>query len=793
MSTATIADDVASQLRRAQPGADNAEHKQLVRAVGALHESELRFCDMIDALPAAIYTTDASGRITHFNRACVDFSGRTPELGSDHWCVTWKLYHPDGRQMPHDQCPMAIALKTGQAVRGAEAIAERPDGTRIWFTPYPTPLFDQDGNIVGGINMLVDITDRKTNEAAGAYLAAIVESSDDAIITKSLDSMITTWNASAERLFGYTAQEAIGKSITMLIPPDRLNEEPQIIERLRRGERVNHFETKRVRKDGTLLDISLTISPVKDSTGRIVGASKVARDITERKRTEEALRETERRFRVMADTAPAMLWIADTAGACTFRSRGWYEYTGQTEANGLGSGWIDALHPSDRESAQQRLSDAIACREPFELDYRLWRVGNEFRWCIDAGRPQYDASGEFQGYIGSVIDVHERKLAEQNLQEADRRKDEFLATVAHELRNPLAPIRNSLHVLRMTGTEDPAVRDVHEVMERQVKHMVRLVDDLLEVSRIASGKIELRTEPIDLAAVLRSAVEISKPAIEAAGLRLTIAAPKEPVRVEGDGVRLSQVLANLLNNAAKFTERGGQIWLTLSSNGTAGEISVRDNGIGISADMLPRVFEMFTQVDRARKRSQGGLGIGLALAKRLVEMQGGKIEAKSAGEGQGSEFIVRLPLIHKERGAVRPGKIDSSNGNGSGKNRILVVDDNKDAAASLGTLLRKLGHDVQTATNGVAALEAMPLFRPSFVLLDLGMPGMSGFEVAQRARQLPECRDAVLIALTGWGQEEDRQRSREAGFDHHLVKPVDLDELGSLLQGLRRRSAESVP
>ena len=259
------------------------------RAEEALRANEARFREMIDALPVAIYTTDAEGRLTHFNPAAVEFSGRRPELGTDSWCVTWKLYYPDGTPMPHDKCPMAIALKEGRTIRGAEAIAERPDGTRVWFTPFPTPLRDADGKVVGGINMLLDITDRKRAEQAGARLAAIVTSSDDAILSKDLNSIITSWNESAERLFGYTAGEVIGRPVTILIPPARLSEEPQIIERLRRGERIDHFETVRMRKDGSLLDISLTISPVKDSAGRVVGASKIARDITDRKRTEAAL------------------------------------------------------------------------------------------------------------------------------------------------------------------------------------------------------------------------------------------------------------------------------------------------------------------------------------------------------------------------------------------------------------------------------------------------------------------------------------------------------------------------
>jgi PAS domain S-box-containing protein len=490
---------------------------------------------------------------------------------------------------------------------------------------------------------------------AQSRLAAIVESSHDAIISKDLNSVIMTWNSGAMRLFGYTAEEAIGRPITMLMPPERVNEEPGILERIRHGERIDHYETVRCCKDGTLVDISLSVSPLRDANGKVVGASKIARDITE------------------------------------------------------------------------------------------------------------------------------RKQAEQALLEADRRKNEFLATLAHELRNPLAPIRNSLNILRLSRGDDPAAERVLEMMERQVNHMVRLVDDLLEVSRITTGKIELRLEPVEIASVIRSAVETSRPLIDEAGHQLATKIPPEPLTVEGDAVRLSQSVANLLNNAAKYTEPGGQIWLTVSRAGDQVSISVRDTGIGISADLLPHVLEMFMRTDPAKRRSASGLGIGLGLVKRLVEMHGGRVEVKSAGEGQGSEFTIRLPLSRRQLPPVDAAETVDSRQRLSSRQRILVVDDNQDAALSLKMLLTILGSQVETANDGRSALKALETFRPAVVLLDLGMPDMSGYEVARRMRAIPECNNVTLVALTGWGQEEDRRRTREAGFDHHLVKPVDLRALQVLL------------
>ncbi len=395
-------------------------------------------------------------------------------------------------------------------------------------------------------------------------------------------------------------------------------------------------------------------------------------------------------------------------------------------------------------------------------------LGRALRYAIERGR----------------IEEELRQRAEQ-LAEMDRRKDEFLATLAHELRNPLAPLRNSLNILRMSGGSDPSVERVYEMMERQVNHMIRLVDDLLEVSRITRGKIEFRKECVDLATVLRSAIETSRPLIEAAHHQLAITLPAERVILEADPVRLSQVIANLLNNAAKYTEEGGQIWLTARCEGNEAIVSVRDSGLGIPADMLPRVFDMFAQVDRTLKRSQGGLGIGLTLARTLVEMHGGRIEARSDGLGQGSQFLVHLPLAGENFVAAegRP-RAQGQQPIGLYQQRVLVVDDNRDAADSLGMLLKFLGADAYVVYDGSAALEALRIYRPTTVFLDIGMPGLDGYEIARHVRQAPECGDVMLIAMTGWGQEEDRRRSKEAGFDHHLIKPANADTLQTLLASL---------
>jgi signal transduction histidine kinase/CheY-like chemotaxis protein len=374
----------------------------------------------------------------------------------------------------------------------------------------------------------------------------------------------------------------------------------------------------------------------------------------------------------------------------------------------------------------------------------------------------------------------ERERAADALRDADRRKDEFLAILAHELRNPLAPIRNALNVLRMAPSADSTRRRVVEMMERQVSHMVRLVDDLLEVSRITRGKVELKRQTLDLASVVAYAVETSRPVIDDAGHTLTVSLPKHSIAVRGDKVRLAQVFANLLNNAAKYTEPPGRIELVVDREDGNVVVRVRDNGIGIPPDMLSKVFDLFRQVDGVN-RAHGGLGIGLTIVKSLVGLHGGTIEARSAGSGAGSEFIVRLPEVAPADSERDGDNFDATRIAAPQHVRAMVIDDNRDAAESLAMLLETLGADVRLAVSGSDGLAQLEDFRPEVVFLDIGMPDMNGYEVARQVRARPDSAACRLVALTGWGQAEDRERTAAAGFDAHVVKPADLEQLKSLL------------
>jgi signal transduction histidine kinase len=416
-------------------------------------------------------------------------------------------------------------------------------------------------------------------------------------------------------------------------------------------------------------------------------------------------------------------------------------------------------------------------RARFQQRVRVKSKYGEWRWIEAYGLPWYGTGEQYAGHVFVALDITQSVQAEDALKEADRRKDEFLATLAHELRNPLAPICNLMPLMGRPGGARAADR-LQVVIQRQVQQLVRLVDDLMEVSRVTRGKIALRKTLVQLADVVRSAIEESQPLLDSAGHHLSVSVPDDTLTLDADPVRLTQVFANLINNAGRYTENGGQIWLNVYQDKNNAVVSVRDNGIGIGPDMLPRVFEMFAQETRSSGRSQGGLGIGLTLVDNLVRMHGGSVEAKSQGLGKGSEFIVRLPLSHKPRPEGAQAAVPSGV---LAERRVLVVDDNPDAAESLAMLLDYLGADTHVVANGPAALAALETFGPGVVLMDIGMPGMSGHEVAQRIREQPKFNDVKLIAVTGWGQESDRRTSHDSGFDHHLTKPVDIAELQALL------------
>jgi PAS domain S-box-containing protein len=501
-------------------------------------------------------------------------------------------------------------------------------------------------------------------------------------------------------------------------------------------------------------------------------------DITVRKRAEDALRESEARFRALADASPALIYQFDPDGSLMYLNQRGPNDGGAAEAPG---GWHDVVGTGEMSAYLEEVSEGIRQRAAYNQRIRVPARDGSWRWFESHAAPWYSGDGMHRGHVGISLDISGAVQAEEALKEADRRKDEFLATLAHELRNPLAPISNAVQLMRRPDGRRQSDRVV-EMVGRQVRQIVRLVDDLMEVSRITRGKIDLRLERVPIADIIHSAVETSQLGIERAGHQLAVALPEEPLVLQADRVRLTQVFANLLNNAAKYTDPGGRIWVEVWREDGTALVSVRDTGIGIPVEALPRVFDMFAQAHRAVGRGQGGLGIGLTMVRSLVEMHYGTVEAHSAGAGLGSEFVVRLPLAPQDDGAAdRPGLAQARPDTPFAGQRILVVDDNRDAADTLGLLLEADGADVRVVYDGRSALSMAESFLPSSVLLDIGMPGMDGYEVARRLRQDERFASLRIVALTGWGQDADRRQTRNRGFTHHLTKPVSLEDLHQIL------------
>lgn len=1065
-----------------------------------LSEERERLRITLSSIGDAVISTDAEGRVTFLNGVAEKLTG-------------WSQAEAVGRPLPlvfhiineHTRLPAKNpaqrALHEGTVVGLANhTLLVARDGTERPIDDSAAPIQDGAAAPVGAVLVFRDITERKRAEEARARLAAIIESSADAIISKSLDGTILTWNQGANRLFGYTTEEAVGQPITLIIPPDRQEEEHVFLEKLRCGESIEHFETIRIDKHGQTIEISLTISPIRDHDGRVIGASKVARNITARKRAEAALRESEGRHRVLADLAAATLMLTDPAeimvvaarllaellGAdrCAYAEvegesvyvitgdyavgvpsvvgrwpvaafgkehlllmranqpfvvedadtdprikpedlaayratnikavicvplhkggkftaamavhqktpRGWTPaeidlvsmYVGRCQevleravaeralaasrnrldyaAQVAGIGfwycdlpfdvlvwdervkehfWLppdavvtihtfyDQLHHDDRERTRAAIAQSINNRVPYDIQYRtvdptsgrvkwiralggaaygpdgqptrfdgvtvdvtdqrraedearaseeraqraaaaavraaeanakfraFFEQGTNFagvlalegtvieanRVCLEAcgftrdqviGKPFWecgwwrpsaalaemvrsaclqaaggrqfrmetnffvadgservvdlilapvkDETGRVLFIAATGTDITERKAMEDALREGDRKKDDFIALLAHELRNPLAPIRNGLQVMRL-AKDTMAVTQARDMMDRQLSHMVRLIDDLLDISRINRNKMELRRAPVQLADVIHNAVETVHPVIDAEGHELTVALPQKPIYLVADLTRLAQVFSNLLTNSAKYTLRGGRIWLSAERRGNEVRVRVRDTGIGIPAWSLEKIFDMFSQVDRSIERSTGGLGIGLALVKGLVEMHGGTIAAASEGEGKGSTFTVTLPILG-EPPTSDVHKPDNRLGLVGPQRRVLIVDDNRDGADSLALLLGLMNNEVRIAQDGIEAVEQAEAFRPDVILMDVGMPRLNGLDSTRQIRAQHWGRDMTIIALTGWGQEGDKEESRAAGCNGHLVKPVSLPDLQKLLREL---------
>jgi hypothetical protein len=516
-------------------------------------------------------------------------------------------------------------------------------------------------------------------------------------------------------------------------------------------------------------------------------------DISESKQAQLALKESEAEFRTLAENISQLAWMADASGWIYWYNNRWFEYTGTTLAEMQGFGWEKVHHPDYVEAAKAKYVDAVVVRQVvWEDTFPLRAADGSYRWFLSRAMPIRDEAGKIVRWLGTNTDVTAQREAEQALQQASARKDEFLAMLAHELRNPLAPISTAAQLLRMNSQDANAVQRASAIISRQVKHMTDLVDDLLDVSRVTRGLVEIEKEEVDLKAVLGGAVEQSSPIIESRRHVLTTRLAADHPLVLGDRTRLTQVFTNLLNNAAKYTPQGGEIRLEMETSESGATISVSDSGVGIDAGLLPHVFELFTQAERTPDRSQGGLGLGLALVKSIVELHGGQVTATSEGLGKGSRFTVSLPLLTKTA-LPRPDYAAQAEAGGAAHPlRIQLVDDNEDAVGTLAALLQASGHQVHVCMDARGALIDADEAPPDVFILDIGLPDLDGYELSRRLHARPRNRDATYIALSGYGQANDKVLAKSAGFDHYLVKPVDLDALQSLLHTASPRAAQQM-
>ncbi len=585
-----------------------------------------------------------------------------------------------------------------------------------------------------------------------------------------------------EQIVGRTVQEVFGDAIWEAVRPS--------MERALGGEAVT-FEQELTYRNGGPRWVRISYSPDRDAAGRVRGFAGLVNDWTQWAQTEVARRETERMLALsqrMAHVGSWVLELDDLADLDANRLR-WTDESYRIFGFEPGSVEItnelffSTIPPEDRAAIEAAVAQALRDRQPYPVQHRVRRPDGSERIVQEWAMIETDASGRPKRMLGTCQDVSDQRRAEAALRESDRRKDEFLAALAHELRNPLAPLRSGLEILGMPGVPEQALRRTRAMMTRQLDHVVRLVDDLLDVARIARGRIELRCERVPLQAVIAHALETAQPGIDAAGHELKVSLAPEPLEVDGDPVRLAQAIANLVQNAARYTSRAGHLEVTLERDGAEARVRVRDDGVGISPEALPHVFTMFFQADRTSS-GRGGLGIGLTLVKSVAELHGGRVEARSAGLGLGSEFTLRLPLASCPTGAEQCASA-SPGAEPTVLRRVLIVDDNADAADSLAALLSLQGHRACVAHDGTSGLALARRERPDILFLDLGMPGLDGYEVARQLRADPATRDTFLVALTGWGQEQDRLQTTRAGFDRHFVKPIAPDVLRALLAGLR--------
>jgi PAS domain S-box-containing protein len=755
--------------------------REAPRSVAELPDLE-RYRVLVDSIrDYAILMLDPEGYILSWNPGAEALNGyAADEIIGSHFS---RFYPPEALAQGLPERELAIAVAEGRLED--EGWRVRKDGSTFWANVVITRMSGPNGQLLGFAKIVRDLTERHRQEntlrqSEERFRLLVAGVRDYAIFMLDPKGVVSTWNAGAEFIKGYTAEEIIGSHFSRFYPPESLKRGLPETE-LRGAMMEGRFEDEgwRVRKDGSRFWANVIITAIRDANGQLLGYSKVTRNLTERRRYEDDLRRSEERFRLLVDgVTEYAIMMLDNDGYVTSWNVGAQRIKGYASNEILGS-HMSNFYPSEAVLENKPWEDLAVAREQGRSTHEGWRVRKDgtLFWANSVITALRDQDRRPYGFAMVTQDLTQRRNAE-TLASTAQRMHEFIAMLAHELRNPLAPIRNAVALMGRKGLNDPTLESMRQTIDRQSVLLTRLLDELLDVNRIARGEFAIEREPLDVREVMARAVETSRPLIESRGHSVEVVVPNRAIPALGDAVRLTQAVVNLLNNAAKYTPEGGTIRLSASLRASEIDIRVADNGNGIERDMLEKIFDLFVQIDPTASYALGGLGVGLALVRRVIELHGGSIQARSKGKGRGSEFVVRLPLAIQQLQAV---SIDERAPGQLPQLRVLVVDDNKDAANSMDLLLQSMGQMVCAVYDGAAAIAAAKRFKPDVVLLDIGMPQMSGYEVARALRADASLSRMVLVAVTGWGQEGDRQRATEAGFAYHYIKPMSESAIRTML------------